>query len=87
VPDVRYHSAEVRLDPGDIIVLFTDGIAEARSAGREEFGERRLAALVAGLWGAQADEIADRIAAGVAEWSGRGPADDQTFVVVRVLSG
>jgi CheY-like chemotaxis protein len=37
----------VRIEPGDVLVMFSDGITEALSAGDEEFGDDRLAALVA----------------------------------------
>ncbi|HYM60988.1 MAG TPA: SpoIIE family protein phosphatase [Thermoanaerobaculia bacterium] len=40
--DADYCSGEVALDPGDVLVLFTDGVTEARSADEEEFGEQRL---------------------------------------------
>jgi len=40
--DWQCEVAEVRLAPGDTLVLYTDGITEARSAKGEEFGESRL---------------------------------------------
>ncbi|MGC4094429.1 MAG: substrate-binding domain-containing protein [Polyangiaceae bacterium] len=40
---------EARLEPGDVLVLYTDGITEARSAGGEYYGPERLSALVAEL--------------------------------------
>ena len=39
--------AEERLEPGDRLLLFTDGVTDARSSDGEFFGQRRLADLVA----------------------------------------
>jgi len=41
-----YEQETVQLDPGDIIVVFSDGVSEALSAGSEEFGEERLQSVV-----------------------------------------
>lgn len=41
-PTGSYHSRELRLDPGDLVVLYTDGLSEAR-AGDQQFGEERIA--------------------------------------------
>ena len=43
-PEWKYEDSEVRLFPGDRILLFTDGITEAGMEGGEEFGEERLIA-------------------------------------------
>jgi sigma-B regulation protein RsbU (phosphoserine phosphatase) len=45
-PIVEYDRAEVTLAPGDLVVLYTDGITEAASAAGEEFGLDRLEAVV-----------------------------------------
>jgi sigma-B regulation protein RsbU (phosphoserine phosphatase) len=41
-PDWEYENSTVELDPGDILMLFTDGITEAMGPDGEEFGEERL---------------------------------------------
>ena len=41
-PQGTYHSKEVRLDPGDLVLLYTDGLSESR-AGDQLFGEDRIA--------------------------------------------
>ena len=74
----------VRLAPGDVVVLYTDGLVEARDGASEEYGYDRLAAFVEGQHGASADALRDRLLAEHARWSGRAdPDDDTTFVVVR----
>ena len=47
----RYSPQQVRLEPGDALVLYTDGISEARSPADEEYGEARLVNLLGGLHG------------------------------------
>jgi sigma-B regulation protein RsbU (phosphoserine phosphatase) len=44
--DADYEETQVRFDPGDRLVLITDGITEARNGQDEEFGEERLLRLV-----------------------------------------
>ena len=45
-PDWAYEDWTVRLEPGDLLLLFTDGIVEAAAPDGEEFGEERLIAAV-----------------------------------------
>src|SRR6476646_3233 len=42
LPEAEYEQASVTVHPGDRLVLFTDGLTEARDAADEEFGEDRL---------------------------------------------
>ncbi len=41
-PDATYEQAHVQITPGDRIILFTDGVTEARTPADEEYGEERL---------------------------------------------
>lgn len=81
----QYPARHILLETGDLLVLYTDGIVEARSPSGELFGEERLAAAVAEGRAQGPDEVADRIMEAVAHWSGGGPSDDQAAVVVQVL--
>lgn len=47
-PDLQFEQGEFRLEPGDSVFLYTDGIAEARSPSGEEYSIPRLAGLLAG---------------------------------------
>jgi serine phosphatase RsbU (regulator of sigma subunit) len=73
------------LEPGDALVLYTDGIVEARRDG-ELFGYERLAAALEGAAGLPAHEIAERIQAAVADFAPGPAADDRALLVVRVAS-
>ncbi|MEV0563259.1 PP2C family protein-serine/threonine phosphatase [Dactylosporangium sp. NPDC050588] len=75
--------AEEDLEGGDRLLLYTDGVTEARDAAGEEFGVRRLIDLTerhasAGL---PAPETLRRLAHAVAEHQGGAPADDATLVL------
>jgi serine phosphatase RsbU (regulator of sigma subunit)/CheY-like chemotaxis protein len=74
--------AEVTIGAGDTLVLYTDGVVEARSGG-EFFGEDGLQRLLAGLAGSSAEEIADRILATVHEFSTGNADDDIALLILR----
>ena len=76
----------VALAPGDTLVLYTDGLVEARDADGAEYGYDRLAAFVARHQAADADDLRDRLVAEHRAWLGASePDDDTTLVVVRWL--
>jgi sigma-B regulation protein RsbU (phosphoserine phosphatase) len=84
-PGAHYPVVETRVEPGDLLVLFTDGITEARNAAGEQFGDRQLASLFANLRHATPEDIVERVMDAVAQWTGTGPADDQALVLARLL--
>ena len=84
-PDARYTIGVSRLDPGDLLLLYTDGITEARRPdGDEEFGEARLVELARHHRHAAPNRLVDEVFAAVGRFSGAAtPEDDQTVVVVK----
>ena len=82
-PDVGVREETVTLDPGDAIVLYTDGITEAREADGAMYGEERLLELLSGVRGLRADAIVEAVRAAVAAFTaGTPPYDDVTLLVV-----
>jgi hypothetical protein len=76
-------SARVALEPGESLVLYTDGVTDAIGADGERFGRDRLDAALAEPAGS-AQELADRIAAALAEFGeGRPQGDDVACLVLR----
>ncbi len=72
----------VELAPGELVVLYTDGVTEVR-AGREEiFGHRDLAALLEQCAGLGADGVAQRVQDAVLEAAGGRPRDDIAVLVL-----
>jgi sigma-B regulation protein RsbU (phosphoserine phosphatase) len=85
-PDAAYQSGAVRLEPGDLLILYTDGITEAVNDREEEFGEQRLVAVLAGQGNQSAAEILARVFDEVARFTnGAKPEDDMTLAFVRAL--
>lgn len=75
-------SSTIRIQPGDALVLYTDGISEARNAQGEMFGTDRLDAAIAASDPAPA-EIIDGVHRALVEFTGsRTRDDDQTMVVL-----
>jgi phosphoserine phosphatase RsbU/P len=72
------------LDPGDTLVLYTDGVTEARNPADEEYGEERLTGLVASLARETPQAIVGACVADVARFRGRAKRlDDLTVMAVR----
>jgi len=69
-----------RLEPGDALLCYTDGLSEAADAERQLFGDARIAAVLA----VAADTIPERLLAAVNAYTGGNPPDDDlTLVVLR----
>lgn len=82
--DYEYSNNEITLEPGDLLVLYTDGITEARDRHDRMFGAERLRELVAS--GPDSPRaLCDSIVAEVTAHQGRPIGDDdQTLIVLRI---
>lgn len=79
----EYHNLRLRLEPGERLVICSDGAAEAEDADGVAFGDGRLGALVARETARPTKELPDTVAASLAEWRGGQPlADDLTVLVL-----
>lgn len=83
-PREPYVQADVQLQSGDCLVLFTDGVTEASNALGKEFGEERLQELLLANCHLNAGDLRDRIMGEVNEYSAGEVYDDATLMVVRV---
>jgi sigma-B regulation protein RsbU (phosphoserine phosphatase) len=80
-----FKEAAVELEPGDTLLLYTDGVTEARDEHGDLFGEHRLRRVFQDAWEEPA-EIIERLRAAVtAHERFQHSHDDQTLVAVRVL--
>ena len=76
----------VYLEPGDFVVLYTDGVTEALNTAEQEFGEERLRRLLLDHRDASAEDIASALGRAVAAFAGEAaPSDDVTFVIAKRL--
>jgi sigma-B regulation protein RsbU (phosphoserine phosphatase) len=84
--DTRYYEYYVSIEPGQVIVLYTDGVTEAANPKGEEYGRERLAVAVADARDLSAREMISRIHTNVLDWTeGLGATDDITFFIIKAL--
>jgi serine phosphatase RsbU (regulator of sigma subunit) len=84
LPGMSYRAASVRLEPGDTLVLYTDGITEAANEADDELGLERLIGTCREHRAASPSELADAIDRAVADFAGgRPPGDDRTLLLAR----
>jgi sigma-B regulation protein RsbU (phosphoserine phosphatase) len=77
---------EILLPPGDVLVLYTDGITEGMDAGQNEFGRERLAQAIRDAAQESTDQIANRIIDRLGQFTDNAPPhDDRTLVVIKSL--
>ncbi len=81
-PKASYTSREVPLDPGDLLLLYTDGLAEAR-AGGHLFGEERIAAHVRRDPGMGADVLCKSLLAAARDFATGPIRDDVAILAIR----
>jgi PAS domain S-box-containing protein len=82
--DVNLTEQEVSLAPGDALILYTDGVVEARSPDGLFFGEERLMALLRSSVALDASTIAGRIEDAVLNFQKQALRDDVAVLVLRV---
>ncbi|MEX2261767.1 MAG: SpoIIE family protein phosphatase [Bryobacteraceae bacterium] len=83
-PFVRYEEERIRLDSGDLLVAYTDGITEPENEYGEMFGEERLTDLLVKHWRESGEAITARIMEAVLQWTGSPELqDDMTVLLAR----
>jgi sigma-B regulation protein RsbU (phosphoserine phosphatase) len=83
-PDATYTRGFAKLDPGDLLCMYSDGIIEAMDRNDREFGTDRLVRVVKTNRTRSAQEIGQEVLARVAKW-GREGQDDRTVVIIRAI--
>lgn len=86
VPDLPFADRRCRLDPGDVLVVYTDGVTEARGADRLMYGEGRMLSVLDGVRGSDCSTLLKRLHADVLSFvGGERQSDDITLLSVRYL--
>ena len=81
---MTYSNGSLQLEPGDALVMYTDGVTEAENKNHDQFENARLETVLAGLQGAPSRQIVDTINAKVKEFVDGAPqSDDITQLVIR----
>jgi len=84
--ETRYHEYHLLIEPGDVLVLYTDGVTEALSPDGVEFGRDRLMQAVKENAGQPARELIASLEMAVLTWTANaGANDDVTFFVIKAL--
>jgi serine phosphatase RsbU (regulator of sigma subunit) len=84
MPMMKYDDARNRLDPGDVLVVFSDGVTDAMNPQGEEFGEARLAEVVTEHRAESSVSILDAVNGAIGEWAAGTPLpDDLTLLIAR----
>src|SRR5262249_43132413 len=82
---VEYKSRQTRLAPGDVVVMYTDGVTEAANADNQMYGEDRLEKLVMQSVNLSAEEIKQWILDDVLSFTAGLPqGDDITMIVLKM---
>jgi sigma-B regulation protein RsbU (phosphoserine phosphatase) len=84
--NTRYYEYYQSIEPGQTLVLYTDGVTEATGIKDEEYGRDRLEEAVRANRHLSAKELIAAIQQDVLAWTdGRGASDDMTFFIVKAL--
>jgi len=87
IPEAVFTSATVNLEPGDTLVLFSDGITEAMDPDEQEFGTTRLKQALAGQVNTSVEDLQRIILTSVENFArGARQADDLTLLLIRYLA-
>jgi sigma-B regulation protein RsbU (phosphoserine phosphatase) len=87
-PASNYQESVLQLNPGDLVIAYTDGVIEATNAAREEWGVQGLLKATAARerqCSTRAEEIVELIFNSMDEFSRGCQADDATLAVLRVV--
>ena len=85
---IAFAVEKLQLGQGDLLLIFSDGVTEARDSEGELFGETRLMDLLGGCAREEPQEVCGRVMAEVRNYVGAAPqADDLTLTVLRFESG
>ena len=84
--DTRYYEYYETLEPGQVLVLYTDGVTEAMNSNGEEYGTEHLVAAVQQCRTQSARDMIDFVHRDLMTWTeGRGAHDDVTLFIIKAL--
>ncbi|PIQ62309.1 MAG: hypothetical protein COV99_06885 [Bacteroidetes bacterium CG12_big_fil_rev_8_21_14_0_65_60_17] len=84
LPSARYASTHVRLDTDDLLIVYSDGVTEARNELGDFYGDDRFLELIQHVHGLSAEDVGERLLRVVNEFMGSArPNDDLSLVILR----
>jgi sigma-B regulation protein RsbU (phosphoserine phosphatase) len=85
LPEVAHQTRTISLQPGAILLIYSDGVAETRSSRGETYGRERLTLAVAAAREADAERLLARVLGDIRDFEGGSALeDDQTLVLLKV---
>ncbi|MFZ5951957.1 MAG: PP2C family protein-serine/threonine phosphatase [Candidatus Rifleibacteriota bacterium] len=81
----EFKEIELKLEPGDALILYTDGIAEAKSSAGKTLGYDRLAQLLLQCWSGNAESYYQNIVRAYENWLDGAPPEDDLTIIVLVI--
>jgi serine phosphatase RsbU (regulator of sigma subunit) len=87
IPGTEYHQTASRLSPGDLLILYTDGINEAENEAGDQLGLECLLSMARGLPVNSATAAGEALLASVARFRGNAPPEDDATVVALLCEG
>src|SRR5207247_518864 len=88
IPGTSYSQTAVQLEPGDLLLLYTDGISESYDESGAQLGLERLLSIARNLPTGSAIAAGKALLSAVAEFRGAAPAaDDETVVALQRSAG
>ena len=81
LPSMNYVSRVVKLEPGDLIFLFTDGLSEAMNEEEHEYGEERICDMLVAHRNEPPDRIVEVILEDVRTFDPTDPPRDDTTII------
>jgi len=83
-PDSQYEQEKIIMKPGDLLILFSDGITEAMNEDNKEFGEEKLLAVIKNNKDTEPGLLIEEIVSAVKDHSGTTPqSDDMTLMIIK----
>jgi hypothetical protein len=84
MPEAEYATGTLSLEPGDLLVFYSDGVTEARNLAEDEYGDERLADFLRSAGSRTPEELVEALIQDVRDFSRRPkPTDDVTVVMMR----
>jgi serine phosphatase RsbU (regulator of sigma subunit) len=87
IPGTEYHQTAARLAPGDLLILYTDGINEAENEAGDQLGLECLLSMARSLPVSSATAVGESLIGAVARFRGNAPANDDATIVTLLCEG
>ena len=83
-PDAQYEQGKIIMKPGDLLILFSDGITEGMNEDNKEFGEEKLLDVIKNNKDTEPEQLIEKIVSAVKEHSGStSQFDDMTLMIIK----